>query len=232
MYYFRSLLLAVAAALLPVSVGGEEPPRQKPPPNSGRLTGGRASISLVEQREGQQTLVVDYRWQVHDKASVEVRLVPGRPSRTSTYAPLYFFSEYFKARNRETIYHCFDHAAEQPVVATFSKDRLDFEILAQRNSLGRPSVMVIAGEGGKNADLATMGVYLLLDSWALDDHTLTLDLPKDRFSKRGQLYVWFLRGDRALWEESVWWPGSEQGSASRNTGETNHEAPKKRNPEK
>ena len=52
-------------------------------------------------------------------------------------------------------------------------------------------------------------VFLLLDSWAINDHLLNLDLPRDTFSQPGLLHVWFMRGGEVMWEETVPWPGTK-----------------------
>ena len=51
-------------------------------------------------------------------------------------------------------------------------------------------------------------VFPQLDVWAVDEGHLNFDLPPDVFEKPGKLFVWFLRGNRLLWEEQVDWPGS------------------------
>ena len=49
--------------------------------------------------------------------------------------------------------------------------------------------------------------YLQLDTWAVDQETLSLDLARDEFAKPGTLFVWFFRGDQVVWEEQIRWPG-------------------------
>jgi hypothetical protein len=49
--------------------------------------------------------------------------------------------------------------------------------------------------------------FVALESWSLDKNRLYLDLPKDFFAKPGKLRVWFMAGDRAMWSETVDWPG-------------------------
>ena len=50
-------------------------------------------------------------------------------------------------------------------------------------------------------------MFLQLDSWAINDQMLSLDLARHVFIKSGKLFVWFLRGDKVLWEEKIDWPG-------------------------
>ncbi len=49
--------------------------------------------------------------------------------------------------------------------------------------------------------------YLQLDTWAVDQETLSLDLARDEFAKSGTLFVWFFRGNQVVWEEQIRWPG-------------------------
>ena len=51
------------------------------------------------------------------------------------------------------------------------------------------------------------GIDNLAIETTVPDTVCPLDLPRDSFSQRGQLHVWFLRGGRVLWEETVAWPG-------------------------
>ncbi len=57
--------------------------------------------------------------------------------------------------------------------------------------------------GGENPAAA----YLQLDTWAVDQETLSLDLARDEFTKSGKLFVWFFRGGQVVWEEHIRWPG-------------------------
>jgi len=36
---------------------------------------------------------------------------------------------------------------------------------------------------------------------------LNLDLPPEYFAEPGMLFVWFLRGEKVLWQEVEAWPG-------------------------
>ena len=112
------------------------------------------------------------------------------------------------------VYHCLDGADDSDMVDSLLLDKIDFHIIARRNSLGRPAVLVVPEDKatklhGKEAEFtaAIRAVFPLLDAWAVNDRLLTLDLPRDSFSQRGQLHVWFLRGSRVMWEETVAWPG-------------------------
>ncbi len=198
-------LVALACAAPPDEPASPDAPAKKANPTS--------FVSLLRERSGQQTVMIHYRWKLHSDASVEVRLAPA-DAASAAVAPLYFVGEYFKGDVSRKVFHCLDAADHRETADSFSKDKIDFQILGQQNSLGRPAILVLPCQQVENAHGKEAGspdspkaVFLLLDSWALDDETLNLDLPRQRFADPGLLHVWFLRSNRALWEETVPWPG-------------------------
>jgi hypothetical protein len=121
--------------------------------------------------------------------------------------PVNFVGEHFKGKVQERVYKCLDGAGDLAVTDSFTKDKMVYKIIGERNSLGHPSVHVLPyNEGGAPADRPD-SVFLQLDTWAVNDRLLSLDMPREVFGKRGTLFVWFFRGDRLLWEEKVDWPG-------------------------
>ncbi len=208
-----------------VVLGRAEPP-------DGKKDNPHSFVTLVKERSGQQTLAIHYRWKVHDQASVEVLLAPAAAPSTIV-VPLYFVSEYFKGDASRKIYHCQDAAEGHETVDSFTKEKMDFQIIGRRNSLDRPAVLVLphdqpqtpsekaaekaaekAPEKASDKEAESVesprAVFPLLDAWALDDRSLSLELPREAFATAGQLHVWFLRSDRVLWEETVPWPGYEK----------------------
>jgi hypothetical protein len=168
---------------------------------------------VVQERSGRRTLAVDYRWKVHADASIEVRLVAAGADG-SLAAPVYFLSEYFRGDVRLKTYHCHTAADKEETTDSFVRDNTEFKIVGRRNSLDRPAVLVLPRDQAKKAHggnpefvVTPKAVFLLLDSWAVNDHLLALDLPREEFSEAGTLHVWFLRSERVLWEETVRWPG-------------------------
>ena len=112
------------------------------------------------------------------------------------------------------VYKCLDLAEQGESMDSFVKDKVAFRIVARRNSLGRPAALVIPEDKGDEKRAEEPGsaaprraVFLLLDCWAVNDRLLNLDLPRDTFSEPGLLHVWFMRGERVMWEETVPWPG-------------------------
>ncbi len=170
--------------------------------------------SIVRQRSGLRTLAIDYPWKIHRDASVEVRLVTDDNAASALVSPLYFVSEYFKGDVARKVYHCLDAAADRERSESFLQDKTEFKIIGRRNSLGRAAVLVNPQDKSKRLHgkephfvASSKAIFLLLDCWAVNDKLLTLDLPRESFAKSGQLHVWFLRGGRALWEETLAWPG-------------------------
>jgi len=203
------------AANKPVAAEADKPAAAEQTPGQAKKKAVPTNYaSIVQQRPGQNTLVIDYLWKVHDKTSVEVRLVPTDEAESAIVAPLYFLSEYLRGDVPKKVYHCLDAGGDHDVIESFTKDKTEFRVVGLRNSLGRPAVMVVPRDmavkkHGKEAEFvpSLRAVFLTLDCWAVNDRMLTLDVPREGFSKPGQLHVWFMRGERVLWEEAVAWPG-------------------------
>lgn len=164
-------------------------------------------VAVVPQRGGQLGLTVHYRWKLHDNASVEVRLVPGQRAQGTSVVPVSFQSEFCRGPVQLKVYRCLDHAATIETTESFTKDKMVYQIIGRQNSLGRPAVHVLPyNEGGTPAERPG-AVFLQLDCWAINDHVLNFDLPRDVFAKSGKLFIWFMRSDRVVWEETIDWPG-------------------------
>jgi hypothetical protein len=230
--YFAAVLLCQASLLIAV---GAEPADQAAPsanpaatapqdstapaPRTGKLNlkTHPSLVAALAGHGGRQTLAIQYRWKVHENASVEVRLVPAERAEGTFVLPVDFVGQYLGSRPKpnlaesnlqQRIYRCLDRAGDESRTDTFDKDKLSFQIVGRRNSLGRPAVYVLACNEGKPAEERADIVFLHLDSWAVADDRLSLDLPPEIFGKPGKLFVWFLRGNRLLWEEEVPWPGA------------------------
>ena len=89
-----------------------------------------------------------------------------------------------------------------------TKDKVVYKMIGNRNSLGKQGftsrfIRKVA-EPGKNPAVA----YLQLDTWATDRETLALDLARSTsFPSQARSTVWFFRGEQAVWEEKIRWPG-------------------------
>jgi len=157
-------------------------------------------------------VVVEYPWKVHARPSIEVRLVPAGAKQSARSVPALFRSRFFHGAAMVAIYKCLDEGARAPTSTTFAKNGTEWEIRGERNELGRPAVTILrkfsaeehAAAGGKPGALA---VFLFLEHWAVGPGRLYLELPADQFGSPGTLHVWFLRGDKVLWEEAISWPG-------------------------
>ncbi len=178
----------------------DEPKRPK--------TGSRpTSMSIIPVPGGQKTLTIHFRWSLYPNASVEVRLVPSSEPKGATVAPIYF-SEHLNGTVRDALYACLDHPGEGGRTHSFTKNKIVYDMIGRRNSLGNQGVHVqVHVEDSKSAEANPAAAYLQLDTWAVDQETLSLDLARDEFAKSGTLFVWFFRGGQVVWEEQIRWPG-------------------------
>lgn len=180
--------------------GAGKPKRQK-------LAARPTSMAIIPVRAGLKTLNIHFRWSLFPNSSIEVRLVPGPPQKGATVTPIYF-AEHLKGTVREALYTCLDHPGASGHTYSFTKDKLVYKMIGCRNSLGSQGVHVqVQPEDSKTPDKYPAAAYLQLDTWAVDKETLSLDLARDEFAQPGTLFVWFFRGDRAIWEEQIRWPG-------------------------
>jgi hypothetical protein len=203
----RFLLLLTAVWL---TWGGGSPAAQAPGRTGGAATRGpkaASCVSLLRQRDGDRALVISYPWDLHRRPSVEVRLVTGKDPGPTVVRPLLFVGNYMKGKVAAAVYRCEDKAVGAPVRESLTVKGLQFEILGRRNRLERPSVCVIHRFADDQPAPGTTAVFSQLPAWAINRRLLQLDLPREEFTQPGRLYVWFLRDETVLWEETVDWPG-------------------------
>jgi len=160
--------------------------------------------------------------------------VPGTPNlKGLTVSPINF-SEFLKGTVRDDLYTCLDHPSEGGRVHSFTKEKITYTMIGRRNSLGNQGVHVHVytedSDGlqqkspkalppgarvkarpqlGDSDDQSAYpaAAYLQLDTWAVNQETLSLDLARDEFVQSGTFFVWFFRGDRVVWQEQIRWPG-------------------------
>ncbi len=176
-------------------------------PKRPQISSRPTSMSIIPEPGGQKALTIHFRWSLYPKASVEVRLVPGSDGKGATVAPIYF-SEHLSLQVREALYTCLDHLGEGGRIHSFTKNKIVYDMIGRRNSLGNQGVHVeVHAEDSKTPEVNPAAAYLQLDTWAVDPETLSLDLPRDAFARSGTLFVWFFRGDQVVWQEQIRWPG-------------------------
>ena len=202
------LLMILTVVLLAGGVQIADAQRPKEPAYEVKQQTGTSYASLITERSGRHTLVIDYPWKRHQRPSVEVRLVRLDAENPSEARPIYFVKDYLKGDVTVNVYHTQDASASVATSRLFEENEIEFEILGRRNSFGKPSVC-IARNIAPDDDPApgAAGAYCLLDSWSLSRRLLNLDLPPQYFSRPGKLHVWFLREGKVLWEEIETWPG-------------------------
>jgi len=172
-----------------------------------RMGAHPTSMVITAARGGLKSLTIHFRWSLFPKASIEVRLVPGPERRGVTVAPIYFW-ENLQGAVREALYSCLDHPGEGGRTHSFTKDKVVYKMIGHRNSLGNQGVHVqVHPEASDKSESNPAAAYLQLDTWAVDQETLSLDLDRDEFAKPGTLFVWFFRGNQLVWQEQIRWPG-------------------------
>ncbi len=191
------------------------------------------SMAIIPERGGLKTLTIHFRWSLFPNSTIEVRLVPGPQRKGATATPIYFF-EQLKGTVQEALYTCLDHPGEGGRTHSFTKDKIVYKMIGRRNSLGKQGVHVHVhpedidtsqrsppkplppgarvqahphSQDMDSPDPNPAAAYLQLDTWAVDQDTLSLDLARDEFTQSGTLFVWFFRGKQVVWEEQIRWPG-------------------------
>lgn len=200
-------------------------------PQPRKITSRPTSIDIIPEPGGLKTLNIHFRWSLYPKASIEMRLVPAPVPKGMTVAPI-LFSKYLTGTVQEAFYTCLDHLGEGGKSHSFTKGKIVYNMIGRRNSLGNQGVHVYVHPEDSDApqskalppgahvqihlnrldDVETPdpnpGVaYLQLDTWAVNQDTLSLDLAREEFAKSGTLFVWFFRGDQVVWDEQIRWPG-------------------------
>ncbi len=164
-------------------------------------------VTILDGRLGRRVLVVDYPWKAFEDPSIEVRLVTAEKPNVREIKPIMFVPDFFKAETKINVFRCRDQALSYGSRAKMKDHGIEFEIIGHRNSLARPAVCIAHKFQPHEGPAGSIAAFCLLDSWSMNRGLLHLDLPLEYFSKKGKLYVWFLRGDRILWQEIKDWPG-------------------------
>ena len=164
-------------------------------------------MAIIPVPGGLKTLTIHFRWSLFPNASIEVRLVPGPEPKEVTVDSDLLLGASERQGSRGLVY-CLDHPGEGGQSHSFTKDKIVYKMIGRRNSLGNQGVHVQVHPEDSNVPNANpAAAYLQLDTWAVDQDTLSLDLARDEFAKPGKLFVWFFRGDQVVWEEQIRWPG-------------------------
>ena len=169
----------------------------------------KSFVSLARGSTGDPILVVDYPWQEHSAASIEIRQLASDEVDSPALKPLFFRHELMKGSVLVGVSRCLDSCSEGRARAELTEGGIDFEILADRNSFSSPSVCVACRTeykptGGRTVSRA---VYPFLEPWSADKRRLYLDLPAEYFSRECLVRVWMLRGNATVWSTTVRWPG-------------------------
>ena len=168
-----------------------------------------AAVKVVvdKTKTGENVLVVQYPWQIHAKASIEVRLITDQKDFDARVRPLRFATIRFEPDAERRVFSTFDEALARPSEWKADAGGLKWEVIGHANHLGRAAVWFVNTPEKGGSLVGTTAAFHPLDAWAISDRLLMLDLPRGRFSQPGKMYIWFLRGDRILWQEELIWPG-------------------------
>jgi hypothetical protein len=164
-------------------------------------------VSVDKISTGENVLLVKYPWSVHDKASIEVRLITEKKDLRANIRPLRFSMIRFDDNIQRRIYRTFDDSLNQPSDWKTETGGQNWQIIGHGNHLNRQAEWFVNTPKEKAAILGITAAFYPLDPWAEGDRLLMLDLPRDSFDQPGTMYVWFLRGDKILWREELDWPG-------------------------
>ncbi len=196
----------------PKEAASESPIEDEMPASSGKkkapsLLARPTYMAIVPEPGGRKTLTLGYRWPLHESASIEVRLVAGPKTEGTAVAPIYFH-ELLKGKLEEELFKLLDKSDQRGgLTHTFTKEKIVYKMIGQRNSLGHQAVHVQVYTEDARPDSNPAVAFLQLDTWAVNPQVLSLELPRDEFPNAGTLFVWFFRGDKVVWEESIAWPG-------------------------
>ena len=116
---------------------------------------------------------------------------------------------HFDADTQRRILSTFDQSLDHPAAWNTEAGGLKWEIIGHGNHLGHEAAWFVDTPEKNGSPIGTTAVFYPLDPWATGGRLLILDLPRDAFEQPGKLYVWFLRGDRILWQEELMWPGQK-----------------------
>jgi hypothetical protein len=166
-------------------------------------------VSVDKTSTGATVLLVNYPWRVHDKASIEVRLVTDKRDFAARVKPLRFAAIRFDDESTHRILRTFDESVERPSELKLESAGLQWQVIGHSNHLGRAAEWFVHTPPKNSSVIGTTAVFFPPDPWGMGDRLLMLDLPQMAFAESGKLYVWFLRGDRILWQEDLMWPGQK-----------------------
>jgi hypothetical protein len=166
-------------------------------------------VAVDKTKSGENVLTVNYPWGVHEKASIEVRLITDKKDFAARVRPLRFAMIRFDDVTKRHFLKTFDESIEQPSDWMAQGGGMRWQIIGENNHFDRKAMWFVNTPAKDSSIVGTTAAFSPLDPWAVSDRLLQLDLPRAQFEQPGKMYVWFLRGDRILWQEEVQWPGQK-----------------------
>lgn len=176
-------------------------------------------VRLLEDHDGDLILAIERPWKTFTRPSVEVCLVPDTVPETAKVHPMYFVSNHLKGEVTADLYRALDEASEVPVRRPFSDKKIEFEMVGNRNSLGKAAVCVACRteppvkSSPEDETTLARATFCLLDHWSVERGGLYLTLPADYFPVPGRLRIWLLRDNQIVWSHTIRWPGIASGQS-------------------
>lgn len=206
----RQLLSIVAlVAIASTALADDGSPALQDQPNS--------DVRLLEDHDGELILTIERPWKAFTRPSIEVCLVPDTVPEAAKVHPIYFVSNHLKGEVLADLYRALDEASEVPVRRPITDKKMDFEMVGNRNSLGKAAVCVacrteppVKSSPDDETTLAR-ATFCLLEHWSVEPGGLYLNLPADYFSVPGRLHIWLLRDNQIVWSHTIRWPGIASG---------------------
>lgn len=202
---------------------------------------GRSWVDVSTYPKDKPMLIVHYPWKALTKASIEARMLrEDNPSTEESeeddddnaLRPLAFVARMMRGDVTLAVYRCLDLTEEAKRVKSFTtpvlrhpdRSAAEFQVIAQKNHLGRAAGTVVFPpmKGGKDPkgnalpspEPMARAIYFPLAPWATDQETLRIELPSEHFAKPGRLRIWFLRDGDTIWWQTVAWPGLPNGATA------------------
>ena len=167
-------------------------------------------VSLLPSPKGGNALLVEYPWQTHRQASLEICVVPNMAETALPRRPLRLVSSHVRGDAKADYYRAWDRGSAGAAVRSLPLGDATWDLIAGINWRGTSGVCATRKIFEKDAVTATWAVFWPLEPWSVDSRELRLELPPGQFREAGQMHVWFLRGEKVLWQQRLSWPGEER----------------------
>lgn len=164
-------------------------------------------VQVVTDRPYSPALDIKFPWKPFTNPSVEVRLITDPAADPNEIAPLYFGSDYFKGKMKQAAFDCRDAALSMGATKTIKVGDEEFKVVGLRTTPGGAGVYVARKLRLQEQPGGSVAAFHFLKGWSITPHRLYIDLPREFFAEKGDLYIWFTREGKPIWTQKVAWPG-------------------------